>query len=253
MENSNTNQASPRSVGDANKIILFANQKGGVGKTTLCGLFSNFLVAKGVPILVVDADLQQTLMGIREGDLDELKRKYPEADPQSFIHYYIKGVSLQDKETTHQTMATLRATDFTTIIDTPGSLSQDGFIEVLANADYIICPYLFDLNTIRSTRTFIHLVHSLKQQYPAIKAQMLFVCNRKSSTIGTNAEIKAWDALDKYFATFGIVVPYRIGDYKAVKDYNTIDNSDDASKRVNPCFEYIYKLIYGGTDDGKQV
>lgn len=251
MDKISNTQSTPRSEGNANKIILFANQKGGVGKTTLCGLFSNFLVSKGVPILVVDADLQQTLMGIREGDLTELKHKYPEKDPLTFIHYYIKGVSLQDKETTHQTMAILRATDFTTIIDTPGSLSQDGFIEVLANSDYIICPYLFDLNTIRSTRTFIHLVYNMKQQYPSIKAQMLFVCNRKSSTIGTNAEIKAWDVLDKYFANFGTVVPYRIGDYKAVKDYNTIDNSDDASKRVNPCFEYIYKLIYGDKDDVK--
>ena len=34
------NDARQSSV-NANKIVLFANQKGGVGKTTICGLFSN--------------------------------------------------------------------------------------------------------------------------------------------------------------------------------------------------------------------
>ena len=30
-----------------NKKIVFANQKGGVGKSTLCILFANYLAAKG--------------------------------------------------------------------------------------------------------------------------------------------------------------------------------------------------------------
>ena len=30
-------------------IVTFANQKGGVGKTTLCVTFANYLVTKGVP------------------------------------------------------------------------------------------------------------------------------------------------------------------------------------------------------------
>ena len=32
-------------------IVTFANQKGGVGKTTLCVTFANYLLTKGVPAL----------------------------------------------------------------------------------------------------------------------------------------------------------------------------------------------------------
>lgn len=63
------NDITPSSVKD-NKIILFANQKGGVGKTTLCGLFANYLaVNQRVPLLVIDADPQQTFYGRRKDDL----------------------------------------------------------------------------------------------------------------------------------------------------------------------------------------
>ena len=46
------NNMQPSSIRE-NKILLFANQKGGVGKTTLCGLFANYLaVNQRVPLLV---------------------------------------------------------------------------------------------------------------------------------------------------------------------------------------------------------
>lgn len=52
MEVDNSNQ-----IRD-NKIILFANQKGGVGKTTICGLFSNYLSdTRNVSLLVGKATL----------------------------------------------------------------------------------------------------------------------------------------------------------------------------------------------------
>ena len=44
------------------KIIAFANQKGGVGKTTLCGMLIQYLCEKGKgPILAVDADANSNL------------------------------------------------------------------------------------------------------------------------------------------------------------------------------------------------
>lgn len=43
-------------------IILFANQKGGVGKSTLSVLFSNYLtLAKNKPVKVYDMDFQRSL------------------------------------------------------------------------------------------------------------------------------------------------------------------------------------------------
>ena len=35
-------------------IISFANQKGGVGKTTLCNSFANYFAEKGECLLILD-------------------------------------------------------------------------------------------------------------------------------------------------------------------------------------------------------
>ena len=137
-----------------NKIILFANQKGGVGKTTICGLFSNYLAdTRKVSLLVVDADPQQTFANRRK---DDSRR-------QKDIPYNVQSVTIKDASSTRNIMLTLRGLEGTTIIDTPGSLTQEGMKELLANADYIVCPYHYDLNTIDSTRAFILAVLRLKQ------------------------------------------------------------------------------------------
>ncbi|MDZ3818584.1 ParA family protein [Prevotella bivia] len=129
-----------------NKIVLFANQKGGVGKTTLCGLFANYLsVNQNVPLLVIDADPQQTFSGRRKDDL----RRQPE------VPYKVQSMTIKNPESTHVIMQNLRTLPRTTIIDTPGSLTQEGMLQLLINADYIICPYHYDLNTIDSTRAFL--------------------------------------------------------------------------------------------------
>ena len=38
-----------------NKIVIFSNIKGGVGKTTLCALFASYLVERGYPVMAIDA------------------------------------------------------------------------------------------------------------------------------------------------------------------------------------------------------
>ena len=49
-------------------VITFGNQKGGVGKTTLCTLFANYLASIGKKTLVVDCDNQQTITEKRKAD-----------------------------------------------------------------------------------------------------------------------------------------------------------------------------------------
>lgn len=57
-------------------IVTFANQKGGVGKTTLCVTFANYLVTKGVRVVVIDCDFQHSIMKCRKADI----RKYGEQE-----------------------------------------------------------------------------------------------------------------------------------------------------------------------------
>ena len=55
-------------------IVTFANQKGGVGKTILCVTFANYLVAKGVRVVIIDCDFQHLIMKCRKADI----KKYGE-------------------------------------------------------------------------------------------------------------------------------------------------------------------------------
>lgn len=55
-------------------IVTFANQKGGVGKTTLCVTFANYLVTMGVRVVVVDCDFQHSIVKCRKADI----KKYGE-------------------------------------------------------------------------------------------------------------------------------------------------------------------------------
>ena len=52
-----------------NHIITFANQKGGVGKSTLAILFANYLCWKKMNVCIIDTDLQQTIAQMRKSDL----------------------------------------------------------------------------------------------------------------------------------------------------------------------------------------
>ncbi len=57
--------------------VVFANQKGGVGKSTLCMLFANYLSWKRKPVCIIDTDLQKSIMMQRQKDL----QIFDEEDP----------------------------------------------------------------------------------------------------------------------------------------------------------------------------
>ena len=58
-----------------NITITWANEKGGVGKTTLCTLFANYLSEKKVPdVCVLDCDRQHSIVDKRKFDSQSCKR-----------------------------------------------------------------------------------------------------------------------------------------------------------------------------------
>lgn len=193
-----------------------------------------------MPLLVVDADPQQTYSNRRKDDLRREKN----------VPYKVQSVTIKSPTSTRLIMQELKTLPGTTIIDTPGSLTQEGMLELLMNADYIICPYYYDLNTLDSTRAFTLAVLRLRIANPQIKAKFIFICNKFDVRVGIGNEKKAWKLVDEYLMKFGILAP-RIGNYVDLQRYNTINNSDNANKLTKQCFDFIYRTIYNIEDNDK--
>lgn len=67
-----------------NKIIAFANQKGGVGKTTNCVMFSDYLAELGLRFVLFDTDPQQSIVKKRKQEREE----FPEIEiPYQVVSY----------------------------------------------------------------------------------------------------------------------------------------------------------------------
>ena len=64
--------------------------EGGVGKTTLCVTFANYLVTKGKRVLVIDCDTQQSVAKCRKADI----RKYGE----EHIPYDVLAYGADDRQ-----------------------------------------------------------------------------------------------------------------------------------------------------------
>ena len=83
-----------------NKIILFTNIKGGVGKTTLCGLFATFCAEKGIPVAVMDADIQQSLFRHRQRELQQ--------NQTTNLPWQIQSISTSDEDVVEKVMKKLK-------------------------------------------------------------------------------------------------------------------------------------------------
>lgn len=130
-----------------NTIIVFANQKGGVGKTTLCTLFANYLSQKDIPVLVIDCDNQQTIFEKRQLDIKKMS--------EDAFAYNVQNFNISNAEKAKILMDKAKTIGGAVLIDTPGNLAQQGLIQIFAQADYIICPYQYEATSVNSTITFI--------------------------------------------------------------------------------------------------
>ena len=82
------------------KIIAFANQKGGVGKTTTCVNIASYIAVMGKKVLVVDMDPQgNASSGVGIEKSNKTKTIYNVIDGDSFVHEvilptYIEGLDI---------------------------------------------------------------------------------------------------------------------------------------------------------------
>ena len=170
-------------------VIIFGNQKGGVGKTTLCTLFANHLAKMGKKTLVVDCDNQQTISEKRKLDLKK--------SPNVKIPYNVQTFNIAEVENANKLMARLRQIDGVVLIDSPGNLAQQGLIPLFVNADYVVCPFQFEPTSVNSTVTFILFISKLKEKFPKMRTRLFFVVNRHDKRYGKQTELELWAKTEK--------------------------------------------------------
>ena len=149
-----------------NRKVVFANQKGGVGKSTLCILFANYLAAKGKSVCIIDKELYDG-----------------EEEP-----YNVQDFDVTDVETMQKLVDSASQVDGFVLFDSPGNISEDGLAPLFVGADYIVCPYEYEDKALDSTGVFVQVLNVLREHNPQMTAQLFFVPNRIDPRIGTADE-----------------------------------------------------------------
>lgn len=222
-------------------IVTFANQKGGVGKTTLCVTFANYLVTKGVRVVVVDCDFQHSILKCRKSDI----RKYG-ADT---VPYSVDEREANDKKEMTELMETLHNDPSieVAVIDSPGSLKVGGLVPMFVNSDIIVIPFHYDLVTIPSTASFLLFLDRLRSVVgEGMKTQLFMVPNLHDGRVGKRSELLIWENARETFSNYGYVTP-KIPKRADMERFSTIAALDLQNSIVTPVFDKIYAAIFGST------
>lgn len=153
-------------------IVTFANQKGGVGKTTLCVTFANYLVTMGVRVVVVDCDFQHSIVKCRKADI----KKYGE----QHMLYEVVAYEATDKDGMTSLMEKLHNDPSIDVVlmDSPGSLKAGGLVPMFVNSDIIVVPFHYDLVTVPSTASFLMFIDRLRKAVgERMKARLFIIPN----------------------------------------------------------------------------
>lgn len=190
-----------------NKFILFSNIKGGVGKTTLCAHFTEYLAEQEFPVAAVDADLQASLSRHRERDVKE--------DPKRPIPWEVIKLNTFEKDKVESVVKKLKKVDGIIVVDCPGNLNDNNLSVLFEAADLIVVPMAFDVDTIDATGIFVNVVKKRS------KAKLLFLPNRINVSEGKAKELEMRDKTIKDLNRIGKVLP-RIKQSVIIKRYTTI-------------------------------
>lgn len=175
-----------------NRIIVFSNIKGGVGKTTLVECFAHYLVMKGLPVVVVDADIQQTL----SHDVSSDREKFPDLQ----LPWNCISLNTLDKENVLSVLDRLSKIPGNVLIDCPGNLQDPSLDAIFHAADLIVIPISFDRKTLDGTSTFIQVIKRID-----VRAKLAFVPNRILTTEGNVEYITRREEAKNILGQFGRV------------------------------------------------
>lgn len=205
-------------------IIVFGNQKGGAGKSTLAVLYANYLtLIKKEKVIVLDMDYQSSIFNRFEEDkiLD---------NP---VLYDVIELSL---EKFPQTIPLLKEEkDLNIIIDLPGKLDDENLLPIIQNADVFIIPFCYDKLTYQATTIFNLISTQLNPD-----AKKFFVPNRIKGSV----KYETLDSINEDFSKNGIVTSM-INDSVSFQRITTKELPVNLLNIIEPVFETIINSING--------
>jgi chromosome partitioning protein len=202
--------------------IVFGNQKGGVGKSTLCIMLANYAtLVKKRAVLIMDMDFQKSIDERRQEDNDDSKVTMP---------YEVLPIETTDYP---HYAEQLKNVDDIIMIDLPGKIDDESLIPILQDADYVICPFDYEKSVFSSTVTFARLV-----KYFDKNKQIFFVPNRFKQSI--NYDLKG--KVDAELSKLGTVTK-PITDRVTLKRINTFEINEEQKRVVEEVFDFIFNTI----------
>jgi chromosome partitioning protein len=213
--------------------IVFGNQKGGAGKSTLCALLANYLaIEKQVPVLVLDMDTQQSLRSMRERDLTV----------QTDMPYQIETMQTEEYAKYRQEFANK---DIYILMDLPGTLDDKHLKAIIQDADYIICPFRYDFVSFVSTLDFTDVVESYIPKRPQNKMDkgkakntIFYVPNMVKANVTYEQQQRANEMLSEKG-----VVTTPISDRVTLQRLQTYAITSEQKGIVETVFDFIYEAM----------
>lgn len=228
-------------------IVTFANQKGGVGKTSLCVTFANYLVMKGVRVVIIDCDFQHSILKCRKADL----KHYGEEQ----IPYEVWSQEPDCSEAMITLVEKLHNDPGIDVVlmDSPGSLKADGLVPMFVNSDIIAVPFHYDLVTVPSTASFLMFLDRLRKAVGSrMKARLFIIPNLHDNRVGKRSELLLWDNTRDTFSNYGYVTS-KIPRRADLQRFSTIAGLDLAQAAVTPVFDKIYDTIFDTLEPLRKV
>lgn len=219
-------------------IVTFANQKGGVGKTTLCVTFANYLLTKGVNVVVIDCDFQHSILKCRRSDI----RKFGE----QAMPYDVVEREATDRQEMIELIEKLHNDPSieVAVIDSPGSLKAGGLVPLFVNSDIIVVPFHYDLVTVPSTASFLMFLDRLRNAVgDDMKAKLFIIPNQNDGRVGKRSELVIWENTREAFSNYGYVTP-KLPKRADMQRFSTVAALDMQLKIVEPVFDKIYSAIF---------
>ncbi|MBQ7426857.1 MAG: ParA family protein [Prevotella sp.] len=212
-----------------NKMILFSNIKGGVGKTSCCALFAQYLHENGYPVMVLDADIQASLLRHREREQS--------ANPDVSVPWTVCALKMADRKALLHVIDDFRTREGIVLVDMPGTLNASNLDLLYQTADLAVVPISYDYDTIDATGIFIKVIKRIKD------IRLVFLPNRINSTENRSDEMKQREETVKILGKIGRVVP-RVKQSVVIKRYSTISPLDRYQRAaVEHAFDAIIEQL----------